>query len=210
VGEPLDGLGSWVIGIGHARGYSGVAALLVVEALFPPIPSELVLPLAGYLAGRGELPCYGVVLAATLGSVTGALLLDALRRRLGDRRVRALVRRVPLLEEPDLDRAEPWFQRHGEVAVLVGRLMPAVRSAISLPAGVARVPLGRFLGYTVVGSALWNAAWVAAGWWLGTHGASAQHYARPLGYAGLIGFGIGTGCWVGRRLTMRLGEKHKN
>jgi len=159
-----------IIDIVNTFGYIGIAALVALETVFPPIPSELILPLAGFLSGQGELTLWGVILCATIGSVVGALILYFIARWFGHDRLRALLGRYGkyfLLKEGDLDRAEGWFERHSNKAVLLGRLVPGVRSVISLPAGVTGMPLVPFLIYTTIGSAIWNSALVGAGWALG-------------------------------------------
>jgi membrane protein DedA with SNARE-associated domain len=159
-----------VIDIVDKFGYVGIAGLVALETVFPPIPSEVILPLAGFLTGQGELTLWGVILCATIGSVVGALILYFVARWFGRERIYVLTGRYGkffLLKESDLDRAESWFDRHSNKAVLLGRLVPGVRSVISLPAGVTSMPLGPFLLYTTLGSAIWNSLLVGAGWALG-------------------------------------------
>jgi membrane protein DedA with SNARE-associated domain len=156
----------WITGVIGRMGYAGVAALTFLENLFPPIPSELVIPLAGFVAAQGDLRLDVVIVAATIGSVAGATLWYEVGRRIGERRVRAWVDRSGkwlTLSAKDVDRAQAWFKRHGKAAVFVGRLVPGVRTFISLPAGFARMPLGPFLLYSLLGSAIWTAALAYAG-----------------------------------------------
>jgi membrane protein DedA with SNARE-associated domain len=127
-----------------------------------------VLPLGGYLAERGELNPLWVVVAATAGSLAGAWVLYGLGASLGERRATTLLARLPLVDEADVARAAGWFQRRGAWAVLVGRLVPGVRSLVSLPAGAARMHFGLFSVLTLVGSAAWSGALVGAGMALGT------------------------------------------
>jgi membrane protein DedA with SNARE-associated domain len=136
--------------------------------VFPPVPSEVVLPLGGYLAERGELSPVGVVVAATAGSVAGAWVLYGLGAALGEKRATVVLGRLPLVDEDDVARAVYWFERHGWWAVLAGRLMPGVRSLVSIPAGAARMNPALFTLLTLVGSAVWNGALVGAGMALGT------------------------------------------
>ena len=149
-------------------GYPGVLAAMVAENLFPPIPSEIVLPLAGYEASRGELLFVLVVLAATLGSLAGALLLYGGGRYAGRP---AVLRwgRVLRVTARDLDRAERWFERWGDWVVLGARLVPLARSVVSVPAGTMRMSLPRFCALTALGSLLWNLLLVGAGFLLGSH-----------------------------------------
>lgn len=149
-------------------GYPGLAGLILLENLVPPIPSEVILPLAGVAVGAGELTYVLAVLAATLGSVAGALLIHGIARR-GGRPLLLRHRRILRLSEKELDRGDAWFDRHGAWIVLFGRLLPGVRSLVSVPAGLAEMPVARFAGLTALGSAVWNAALIGAGWQLGEH-----------------------------------------
>jgi membrane protein DedA with SNARE-associated domain len=184
-GDPLAGIAAWVADVMLAFGYVGVAFLVALDNVFPPIPSEIILPLAGFLSGQGHLAYPGVVLAATVGSVAGALPLYAIGYWLGESRLRPLVRRFGrwlFIEEGDLDQAQAWFDRHGTKAVLIGRCVPLVRSLISIPAGLACMPLGRFVLYTTLGSGLWNAILVGIGWTLGERWEQVGSYLKPLEY----------------------------
>ena len=158
VGSVLDvaqGVGSWAGGV-------GLAAVMAVESVLPPIPSEIVLPLAGSQLAGGNLAFLIAVLAATVGSVIGAWALYAVGR-FGGRPL--LLRLHPLLriDEARLARAEAYFARRGDWLVLVGRLVPGVRALVSVPAGMARMPLGRFTALTAAGSFAWNAGLIEAG-----------------------------------------------
>lgn len=170
-------------------GYFGVAALIALENVFPPIPSEIILPLTGFLAGQGLLSLPGAALAATAGSVVGALILYGIGRWVSEERLRKLIRRfgrVLLLRESDLDRALDWFDRHGGKAVFLCRLMPVVRSLISIPAGLARMRLGKFVAYTAVGSGIWNTALLGIGWTLGDQWERVLRYAEFFEYAVIL------------------------
>jgi membrane protein DedA with SNARE-associated domain/uncharacterized membrane protein YkvA (DUF1232 family) len=159
----------WITGIVSTSGYLGIALLMLGENLFPPIPSELIMPLAGFVAATGQLNPILVVLAGTLGSVLGALPWYYAGKWLGEERMCALAARHGrwlTLDDKDLGKAIRWFERHGRMAVLLGRLMPTVRTLISLPAGMARMPLAAFLLYSCIGSLLWTAALAAAGFLL--------------------------------------------
>lgn len=152
-----------------ALGWAGIGVLVLVETVFPPIPSEVVLAFAGVLALRGEVDPVAVTLAATAGSVGGAWLLHRLGAAVGVERVRRLADRLPLLDPSGIDRAVDAFVRRGRAAVFWGRFVPLVRSLVSIPAGAARMPMRPFLLLTTVGSLLWNAAWVAGGYALGAN-----------------------------------------
>lgn len=196
-------LAGWVADVISALGLPGVAALVALENVFPPVPSEVVLPLAGFLSGRGAVPLALTVVAATVGSVVGALVLYAAGRRLGRDRLRAVAQRLPLVHGRDVDRAGAWFDRYGDRAVLFGRVVPLVRSGVSIPAGVARMPLGRFVAYTAVGSAVWNAALIGAGYALGSAWQSVGPYSGALNNAVLAALALAAAVFVVRRLRGR-------
>ena len=179
-GTGLTGLSGWVADVMAALGAPGVGLMTLLESVFPPIPSEVVLPLAGFLAQQGRMGLGAVLVASTLGSVLGAVLLYEVARRIGQRRAVALLARMPLVDAEDADAATAWFLRHGRVAVFFGRLVPGVRSLISLPAGAAQMPRGTFLLFTTAGTVVWNALLVGAGYALGTQWESVQQYSGLL------------------------------
>lgn len=164
----LSGPAGWVVDVIAGLGAIGVGLLVALENLFPPIPSEVVLPVSGYLASQGELNLAAAIVAATLGALAGALVLYALGAKLGAARLRAVVHRLPLIEVRDVDRAQSWFDRHGPAAVLFGRCIPVVRSLVSVPAGASRMSLLPFIIYTLIGSAVWNATLILGGYALGS------------------------------------------
>ena len=166
-----------------ALGEWGVALLVLLETVFPPIPSEVILPLAGFLTGQGALSLPLVVLTSTLGAYLGALLLYGLGARVGlERSIRGLAK-LPLVDRQDFERAAEWFGRHGRASVFLGRLVPGVRSVISLPAGARRMPLLSFSLFTLAGSGLWNTALISLGAVLGSQYALVERYSRFLNYA---------------------------
>ena len=161
-------------------GLLGLVALMFVENVFPPIPSEVVLPLAGFFVGRGELSFVGVLLAATLGSVLGSVFLYEMARYGG----RPFVLRygsILRVEPADLDRADAWFERRGPVIVLVGRCIPGVRSLVSLPAGTLKMSRFKYVVLTTIGSLAWNAALIGAGWVLGEEWDRVADVIGPIG-----------------------------
>ena len=147
-------------------GYPGILAAMVAENLFPPIPSEIVLPLAGYEVSQGSLTFTLTVLVATAGSLIGALILYAIGR-FGGRPAVERWGRVLRVTEADLDRAERWFDRWGDWIVLLSRLVPLIRSVVSIPAGIMEMPVLRFAALTTLGSLIWNFLLVGAGYQLG-------------------------------------------
>jgi membrane protein DedA with SNARE-associated domain len=170
-------MAEWITNFLEQAGYGGVALLMLLENVFPPIPSELIMPFAGFAARRGEMHPVLVILAGSVGSVAGATLWYAAARRLGAARLRKWISRHGrwLATTPEeLDRAEAWFQRHGSMAVFVGRLVPAIRTLISVPAGVAGMGLGSFLLWTTLGSVAWTSGLAMAGYALGDRYESAS------------------------------------
>jgi membrane protein DedA with SNARE-associated domain len=165
----LENLTDWATEIVERLGYLGVAMLVALENVFPPIPSEVVLGLAGYTASRGDAWVVGMIIASTVGSVVGAWILYGLSAAIGPVRLRAIIIRYGTwigFGESDLDRAEAWFDRRSRIAVLVCRCVPLIRSLISIPAGFRRMPLGAFTLFTLAGSLVWNTALVTAGYLL--------------------------------------------
>lgn len=181
----FDWIGEWVTRVIEALGYPGLTVLVALENIFPPIPSEIILPLAGFLTGQGQFSFPLVLLATTLGSILGAMLLYGIGAAIGQQRIRRLVEKYghwALLTPDDLTRSELWFDRYGPIAVFVGRLVPVVRSLVSIPAGYRRMPVAQFLVLTGFGSALWNGALVSLGWALGENWHLIEEYVGWLQY----------------------------
>jgi membrane protein DedA with SNARE-associated domain len=204
-GDPRDlgGLTGWIAGVIDSLGEFGVGLLVALENLVPPVPSELVLTMAGYLAGDGRMNVVLVVVAATIGSVVGALILYWLGRVVGEERLRRWLDRIPLVDADDLDQADRWFERHAWSAVLFGRMVPVVRSLVSIPAGANHMPVGRFLTFTAIGSGVWNSLFVGAGFALGTQWEQVDRYARWFDYAILAFFVVAITWWVVKKVRKR-------
>jgi membrane protein DedA with SNARE-associated domain len=175
--EQPEGLAGLAVDLMDKLGGPGAALLVGIDNIFPPVPSELVLPLAGFSASQGTMSLFMALFWTTLGSVAGAMLTYWLGAWLGRDRVRALIIRVPLMKPSDFDRTEQWFQKHGTKAVFFGRMIPLFRSLISLPAGVERMPLWQFLSLTTLGSLIWNSAFVVSGYLLGANWQAVDRYA---------------------------------
>ena len=171
-----SGIVGWAIRIMETLGAPGAGLAVALENLFPPIPSELILPLAGFTASRGDMSLIGAIVWTTLGSIAGALVLYAVGALLGRDRTRAIAARLPLVKLSDIDRTEAWFARHGVKAVFFGRMVPLFRSFISLPAGIERMPMTSFLAFTALGSLIWNVIFVLAGYQLGENWRVVQDY----------------------------------
>lgn len=207
MGQLIAGVIAWSTGMIASVGYAGVALLIALEVVFPPIPSEVVLPLAGSLSAAGRFNFVLVILAATVGSLMGAALLYALGRWGGERRIGGWLDRYGkwlLLSRDDLYKTRDWFARHGNYAVLVARLVPGMRSYVSVPAGLAAMPFGRFLAFSAIGSGIWNSILVLAGYYLGSNWASVEGWIAPLGpIVYLFIFGL-LAVFVVRRLRDKL------
>jgi membrane protein DedA with SNARE-associated domain len=164
------GITGFLLDLVNSLGPVGVGLSILLETIIPPIPSEAVLGLAGVLIRTGEMNVVPVVLFATLGSILGAIFFYWLGRLLGPRRSHAFLDRLPLVETEDVDRTFEWFERHGRSAVFFGRMVPIVRSFVSVPAGVVKMPFLQFIVYTAGGSLIWNSVLiglgVAAGDWV--------------------------------------------
>jgi membrane protein DedA with SNARE-associated domain len=178
--EQLSGILGFATRIIEALSEWGVGLLVFIETVFPPIPSEVILPLAGFLSNRGDMNIVLVFLTATLGGYAGALLLYWLGRAYGEERIIATLSKLPLLDRNDFEHAAGWLRRHGRRAVFFGRLIPGVRSLISLPAGGTRMPLGTFSIFTIAGTALWNALLIGLGAALGSQYELIDRYSSVL------------------------------
>jgi membrane protein DedA with SNARE-associated domain len=195
----------WVFAIVDRLGAVGVGLLILLENLIPPIPSEVILPLAGFRARTGTLDVVAVWVAATAGSLLGALLLYGLGAWLGYERLRRLAGRrwFVLASQKDLERGREMFDRHGGKVVLLARCVPFLRSVVSIPAGIARMPLVRFAVLTAIGSGVWNAAFIALGWVLGENWDSVQGWLGPVSYVVIGLVVVGLVILVARRLRSR-------
>lgn len=165
--EGYSGFIGWILNLMDSMGEVGVGLAILFETFLPPIPSEAVLPGAGFLAYEDRMSFWLAWAAATAGALIGAWIWYAIGAALGRDRTRQLVGRIPLLDFEDFDKAENFFRRWGGIAVLFGRCVPLVRSFISIPAGINRMPILHFTAYTVIGSGVWNALWIGIGFVFG-------------------------------------------
>lgn len=173
----------WITGFMDENGYVGIALLMLLENVFPPIPSELIMPLAGYTAAQGQLDIIVVIVAGSVGSVLGGLFWYCVGRWLGCERVRRLAGRQgrwPTITPDEVDHARDWFRRHCGKAVFIGRLVPAVRTLISIPASIAEMGLAKFLVYTTAGTVLWTGMLAGAGYLLGAQYQQVSHWLNPV------------------------------
>ncbi|WP_344492138.1 DedA family protein [Streptomyces enissocaesilis] len=190
----------WINSLMDALGAPGAGIAIALENLFPPLPSEVILPMAGFAASTGRMSLIAVLLWTTAGSVIGALALYGVGALLGRDRTVAIAAKLPLVKVSDIERTEAWFLRHGTKAVLFGRMIPVFRSLISVPAGVERMPLPVFLGLTTLGSAIWNTVFVLAGYSLGENWEDVTGYVSAYSKVVLVGAVLAVLLFVGARM----------
>lgn len=165
-------MSDWIISFLDHTGYGGVVVLMVLENVFPPIPSELIMPFAGYAAARGELNLWGALAAGTAGTLLGNLPWYVVARAIGVQRFQSLVRRYGrwlTISESDVQKACRWFEKYGYAAVAMGRVLPGIRTLISVPAGFVALPFLPFLIFSAIGALTWNALLTFAGYYLADH-----------------------------------------
>lgn len=202
MGSVLD----WVVEVMRTLGAPGVGLATALETVFPPVPSEVVLPLAGYTASLGHYGLVAAIVWATVGSLVGAFVLYWLGALWGAERLEATAERIPLLHARDVERAIAWFGRNGRSAIFLGRLVPGVRSFISIPAGIDRMPLLQFALYTTAGSLLWNTALIVAGYELGAQWHRVEAYVGEASVVIYAALGVAVLWFVARRLGRRSRE----
>jgi membrane protein DedA with SNARE-associated domain len=193
----------WIVWVMRTIGAPGVGVATALETVFPPVPSEAVLPLAGFTASQGHYGVVSAVVWATVGSLVGALTLYYAGAAWGEERLCRMAERIPLLHARDVHRSMAWFRRHGRTAVFIGRLVPGVRSLISIPAGVDRMPVLQFAGYTVAGSLVWNAALIGAGYELGSRWEVIEGYVDDLSAVIYVLLSFAVAVFLVRRLRRR-------
>lgn len=213
----LGELANWVQDVINQFGYFGVAILVVIENVFPPIPSEIVLPFAGFVAqqsagaanavaSQSDTTVIGMMIAATIGSVVGALILYFVSAAIGPERLRIFVERFGKwfgVKSTDLVRAEAWFDRRSVVAVLVGRCVPLIRSIVSIPAGFRRMNLLSFVVLTAIGSAVWNIALIGAGAVLGDQWERVGEYVGVFQWLVIVAILVLVAWWVFSKVQNR-------
>ena len=175
----------WLADSVLALGYPGIVVLMAIESSVLPLPSELVMPPAGYLASKGHMHAGLAVAAGTLGSVLGALVNYMLAVLVGEPVLRRYGKFV-LVSERSLDRTEAFFRRHGEISTFVGRLLPVIRHLISIPAGMSRMALGRFVAFTALGAGIWCGILTYLGWLIGRHGGEVERAIGPYVHQTLV------------------------
>ncbi|MGV0025702.1 DedA family protein [Phormidesmis priestleyi] len=200
-------MAEWITNTMNAMGYWGIGLLMFLENLFPPIPSELIMPLAGFTVSQGKMNFQYAVLAGVVGTVFGTLIWYYAGILVGEERLRALADRYGKwlgLSGADIDKANRWFYQHGTKAVLLGRLVPGIRTIISLPAGISRMRLAPYLVYSTIGTTLWTILLTYAGYLLGEHYDRVDEYLAPVSKIVLVGLVAGFIAWVVRRRQSQL------
>ena len=195
-----SGIVGWAVGLMETLGAPGAGLAVALENLFPPIPSEAILPLVGFTASQGDMGLVSAIVWTTIGSIAGALILYWVGATFGHRRTVALAARIPLIRASDIERTEAWFDRHGTKAVLIGRVIPIFRSLISIPAGIKRMPLGTFLGLTAAGSLVWNVVLILGGYALGENWHRVEQYVGSATRAVVLAVVLAVAYFVGSRL----------
>ncbi|WP_309237434.1 DedA family protein [Actinomadura sp. BRA 177] len=198
---PAGGIAGWATDLMDKLGAPGAGLAIALENLFPPLPSEVILPLAGFTAAQGRMSLVAALVWTTVGSVVGALALYGIGALIGRDRIRAIVARLPLVKLADLDRTEAWFARHGTKAVFFGRMIPIFRSLISVPAGVERMRIVPFLVCTTLGSLLWNTTFVLAGYGLGDNWRTVEEYVGVYSKAVVAAAGLAALAWLAVRIV---------
>jgi membrane protein DedA with SNARE-associated domain len=199
----------WITNTMTSLGYLGIGLLMFLENLFPPIPSELIMPLAGFTVAQGKMSFFPAVLAGIVGTMLGALPWYYAGKLVGERRLRRLAERYGkwlTLSGKDIDKATQWFNRHGAKTVLFCRLIPGVRTLISLPAGMHQMPIVLFLLYSTVGTAVWVLLLTALGYFLGHNYSLVEAYLAPVSKIVLLGLLVSFVVWALRRKRHRKTE----
>lgn len=207
--EPAGGIAGWAADLVDAMGGPGAGLAIALENLFPPLPSEVILPLTGFAAGQGVISLFSALFWTTLGSVAGAAVLYWIGMVFGRERMYAIWAGLPLVKVTDLERTEEWFRRHGTKAVFFGRMVPIFRSLISVPAGLERMPMPVFLLLTTLGSLIWNSALVLSGYWLGDRWDLVETYVGVISKVVLVLVAVAVVLYVVIRLRSRGSAQHR-
>ncbi|MGA8113458.1 MAG: VTT domain-containing protein, partial [Actinocatenispora sp.] len=168
----------WATKIMDVLGSPGAGLANALDSIIPVLPSEVILPLAGFAASRGTINLYAALVWTTIGSIVGSLAMYYIGAAFGRERVLGWAAKIPLVKVSEIERTEAWFRRHGPITVFLGRMVPVFRSLISIPAGVERMRLTTFILYTALGSAIWNTIFVMAGYLLGANWTKVEEYGR--------------------------------
>lgn len=203
----IDRIVDAVVGLIEILGAPGVGIAVALENLFPPIPSEVILPAAGFAAHSGKIGLIEAIIYATIGSVVGALALYGIGRSLGRERFDALAARIPFVNREDLDRTHAWMHRFGNIAVLIGRLVPIIRSLVSIPAGIERMPVVQFTLLTTIGAGVWNTLLVGVGYYLGSRWTEVEVWIERYQLLVIIIAVILIAVWLGMKIRRYMAER---
>ncbi|KOU11746.1 MULTISPECIES: DedA family protein [Streptomyces] len=207
--EPADGIAGWAADLVDAMGAPGAGLAVALENVFPPLPSEVILPLTGFAAGQGVISLFAALFWTTLGSVVGAAVLYWIGALVGRERMYAIWAKLPLVKTSDLERTEEWFAKHGTKAVFLGRMVPIFRSLISVPAGLERMPLPTFLALTGLGTLTWNTVLVMSGYWLGDQWDKVGDYVGVISKTVLVMVVLALAFYILVRLRSRGTAQHR-
>ncbi len=194
----------WVIETMSSLGYVGIGLLMFLENLFPPIPSELIMPLAGFTAAQGKMQLFPAIAAGVIGTVLGAFPWYYLGKIVSEERIKGWADRYGRwlgISGADIDKANRWFDRHGKKAVLLCRMVPGVRTLISLPAGINAMPMVPFLLYSTIGTVLWVTFLTMAGYFLGNNYELVDKYLDPVSKIVAVTLVIALIIWIIRKRT---------
>lgn len=192
----------WITNTINSLGYLGIVLLMFLENLFPPIPSEIIMPLAGFTITQGQLNFFFVVVAGTIGSVLGGLLWYYVGKQVGENRLKKLADKYGkwlTISGEDIEKSKKWFDKHGGIAVFFGRIVPGVRTYISVPAGIDNMNLVPFLLYSTIGSALWVGLLTYAGYVLGQNYQVVEKFLGPISGIAILALLVAFGIWVSKR-----------
>ncbi|WP_077138313.1 DedA family protein [Flaviflexus massiliensis] len=203
----LTGIAGWAVDVMETLGGFGAFLLIALENLFPPLPSEIILPLAGFTASLGTLSLVEMIIWCTAGSVIGAWALYGVGAALGRERTRKIMGALPLVNVDDIVKTESWFDKHGKWTVLLGRMIPIFRSLISIPAGVTRMPLITFSLLTLVGSLIWNTILIYAGFALGENWDRVEGWVGTLSTIVIIVVVVLLAWWITRRIMSNISTR---
>jgi membrane protein DedA with SNARE-associated domain len=205
----LTGLAGWAVDLMDTMGAVGAGLAIAAENLFPPLPSEVILPLAGFTASRGDMNLAAAIVWTTIGSVVGALIWYAVGAAVGRDRTRSILAALPLVKMSDVDKAEGWFAKHGVKTIFFGRMIPIFRSFISIPAGVERMSLPVFLLFTGLGSLIWNSVFILLGYQLGQNWDAVEGYIGILQYAVIAAVVIAVAAFVVLRVRSNRRDRER-
>jgi membrane protein DedA with SNARE-associated domain len=192
----------WILSTMDSLGYLGIGFLMFAENLFPPIPSELIMPLAGFSVSQGKMDFTLAVLAGVVGTIIGALPWYYAGKIIGEQRIKNLADKYGkwiTVSSKDIDKVKRWFDRYGNNAVLFGRLVPGIRTLISLPAGLNEMPVVPFLIYSTIGTTLWVIFLTGAGYLLGNNYELVDEYLAPVSKGVLVLLLVAFAVWIFRK-----------